>query len=360
MLIEKEIVQNGHELHIRPTKVKAKEQEIAINQYENGVLSIIVRCHRPERLPFLEEAMFSLSIQEWVDIEVVVVVQNGTDEFVEKIKEIIHHQPWQKEPKYQIHSIQFEDGFDGRSSLLNYGINYSIGRYLAFLDDDDVVYHHGYNILINKLEEDKGAAIAIGGCRVAKTSNTFDNWYIDTKETPFTGGRNRYDLYRDNFIPIHSYVIDRKVVAPGDLYFDDQMPPLEDYDFLLRLGSKYEFDFSNLDTFVCEYRIHNSNSLPYTAHATQEQITKHQRAYHLIEERKKSLSCLIPMIDIIAIKQPETQNEDFRTSLVSNPQIFHKILILFVNKVYSFFRGYPTLEKRLSNLLHYLWDKYQK
>lgn len=289
-----------------------------------------------------------------------VVIQNGNNNFIRDIQEIINHQPWQKEPRIKIHTIEFQPGVDGRSTLLNYGITHSTGRYLAFLDDDDVVYQHGYTTLIRELMENKGAAVAVGGCRVAKASQKSNHWYISSKETPFTGGRNCYDLYRDNFIPIHSYVIDREAVKTSDLYFDDEMPPLEDYDFLLRLSSKYKFDFSQLDVFVCEYRIHNSNSIPYTADATQEQIAKHQRAYQLIEERKKNLLCLVPLQDLIIIHQKETQIEEFQAPLSVNPQIVQKVLASLGDKLYLFFKAYPRTEKQLSKIVHYLWNIYQR
>lgn len=306
MSIEQEIKQNGRRAAVK-TELEINRQKSVQAFNENDTLSVIIRCYKPERLPFLEEAIFSLSIQEWTELEIVVVIQDGTDEFVQSIREIIDHQPWQKEPKVKVHTIQFEPGIDGRSTLLNYGITHSIGRYLAFLDDDDVIYHHGYTTLINRLKEGNGAAIAIGGCRVAKTSQRAGHWYINTKNTPFARGRNRHDLYRENFIPIHSYVIDRQAVTSSELYFDDQMPPLEDYDFLLRLSTKHKFDFSDLDIFVCEYRIHDSNSLPYTDDATQEQIAKLQRASELIEERKKNLSCTIPLQDIHAISKTKAK-----------------------------------------------------
>jgi len=372
MVVEQEIKQNGYNVEAKQNdyyeevklQPETNKKDNGRPPAENKTLSVIIRCHKQERLPFLEEAVFSLAIQEWTDLEVVVVIQNGTNDFVQDVREIILHQPWQKEPKIEIHTIEFQPGIDGRSTLLNYGITHSTGRYLAFLDDDDVVYQHGYTTLIRKLMEGTGAAIAVGGCRVAKTAQKSNHWYISTKETPFTKGRNRYDLFRDNFIPIHSYVIDREVVSASDLYFDDKMPPLEDYDFLLRIGSKYEFDFSKLDTFVCEYRIHNSNSLPYTIEATQEQIAKHQRAFQLIEEKKKNLLCLIPLQDLIEIRQQETQPEtimeESQIPSSENPQIVRKVLVLLGDNFYQFFKGYPRVEKRLSKIVHYGWNIYQQ
>jgi glycosyltransferase involved in cell wall biosynthesis len=362
VLVEPEARHGGSNGAATAVKLKPEsdEKEDVRSFAKNKTLSVIMRCHKRERLPFLEEAVFSLSIQEWTNLEIVVVIQNGTEDFKRDVREIISHQPWRKEPRVEILTVDFEPGFDGRSSLLNHGIANATGRYLAFLDDDDVIYQHGYATLIGQLMEEGKAAVAVGGCRVAKTLQKSNHWFINAKETPFTIGRNRYDLFRDNFIPIHSYVIDRNVVNDADLYFDDEMPPLEDYDFLLRLSSKYEFDFSKLDVFVCEYRIHNANSIPYTSDATQEQIAKHQRAFQLIEERKKNILCLIPLQDLIEIRKQEMQIEEIQAPLPENPKIVQKVLVEFSDKIYSFFRRHPKMEKRLSNSVHYLWNAYQR
>lgn len=287
------------------TVAKGMIAEGHVREYSgNKILSVLMRCHDRSRLQFLEESVFSLAIQEWTDLELVVLLQNGTSEWIADVRSIIDHQPWRAAPIVVVESIEFPERFDGRSSLLNHGIARATGRFLAFLDDDDVVYQHGYATLIPKLMNEKGAAIAVGGCRLARTVCDSGNWYVRTKETPFAWGRGRLDLFRDNFIPIHSYVIDRTVVSESDLWFDDEMPPLEDYDFLLRLASKYEFDWSGLDIFVCEYRIHDANSIPYTRDATQERVAKHEGARQRIEARKQTLKCLVPLPELIALSSP--------------------------------------------------------
>lgn len=351
---KKEKKNGRHELPRALEKIETKSYE------DNETLSVIIRCHQRERLPFLEEAIFSLSIQDWTDLQIIVVIQNGDDNYVRDVREIILHQPWREDPKFIIRTVEFKRGLDGRSALLNHGIKYSSGRFLAFLDDDDVVYQHGYKTLIDRLlkndeGEEEAPAIAVGGCRVAKTQRESDNWFISAKETPFTFGRNRFDLFRDNFIPIHSYVIDRKNIDARDLYFDNDILPLEDYDFLLRLSSKYDFDFSNLDVFVCEYRIHNANSLPYTEDATQEKIDKYRRAFDLINQRKKSLLCRIPLTDLIEIMDRETPVKAFSTSEEENPQVIRRILVGWIDNLYSFLHTYPKLEIRLSKTVHYGW-----
>ncbi len=335
---------------------------------ENKTLSVVIRCHKKERLKFLEEALFSLAIQYWENIEVIIVLQNGSEEFRQSVSEMAANQPWPGNPQFKVLTVKIPAGMDGRSTLLNHGMKNADGRYLAFLDDDDIVYQHGYATLIEQLI-DSSAAVAVGGCRTARVTKESNHWFIETKETPFIWGRTRYDLFRDNFIPIHSYVIDRARIDSSELYFDDEFPPLEDYDFLLRLSAKHEFDFSKLNVFVCEYRIHDSNSIPYTAGAPTEAFTKHAHARELIDERKKGLLCTVPLTELVElqemlIKQEQQQLTTTQSHLVvgndqvvetDESKVFKKLLDSVGDKVYTFFERYPRVERHFSNVAHYAW-----
>jgi glycosyltransferase involved in cell wall biosynthesis len=339
--------------------------------FDNDTLSTIMRFHRRERLGFLEEALFSLSIQSWRELEVVIVIQNGDEQIERDIDEIINRQPWPAAPRYKILTINFPPGVDGRSTLLTRGIQEATGRYLAFLDDDDLVYQHGYKTLIQQLKQ-SGCAVAVGGCRTAKVQNVARSWYVQTKETPFAWGRTRNDLLRDNFIPIHSYVVDRLHIDPRELYFDDELPPLEDYDFLLRLCTKYEFDFSKLETPVCEYRIHGLNSIPYATNAPQESHASHLRAQQLINERKKRLQCMLPVSEFVEmlqrdierdeqLRQKTAESEYLQWKLrVLEEEAKRRLLIRLAYRIYAFFGRFPRLEKFLSNQTHGFWQRYRK
>ena len=349
--------------------------ETEVNQEDlfegNTTLSVIIRCHKKERLQFLEEALFSLAIQYWENIEIVIVLQNGTEEFRQSVAGMVANQPWHGNPQFQVLTIKIPAGMDGRSTLLNQGMKSANGRYLAFLDDDDIVYQHGYASLIEQLINSH-AAVAVGGCRTAKVIKESNCWFIETKETPFIWGRTRYDLFRDNFIPIHSYVIDRARINSSELYFDDEFPPLEDYDFLLRLSAKHDFDFSKLNVFVCEYRIHNTNSIPYTSDAPTESFTKHAQARELIDERKKSLLCSVPLTELVELqemllKQEQQQLTTIQSTVgidqageIAESKVFKRVLDSAGDQVYAFFEGYPRLERHLSNIAHYVWRAYKK
>lgn len=354
----------------------------------NQTLSVIMRFHQTTRLPFLEEAIFSLAIQDWPAIEVVVVLQNGTEELRQKVIDIIKHQPWPELPKYQVLIVPIPENIDGRSTLLNRGIAHGVGRYLAFLDDDDFVYQHGYSTLIRQLI-DGGRAVAVGACRRANIQYESNHWFVQSKDNYFAWGRSRFDLFKDNFVPIHSYVIDRFRLGDFDLHFDDECPPLEDYDFLLRLFTTFDPDLSQLDVPICEYRIRmdGSNSLAYVADAPPEVIAKQTRAQQLIETRKRCLLQNMPEDHVRVIREtvnpdifkepaikelvPATPVQAIEDALIaaapgqrdaraeSQRVEDRRVLLHLTQEIYLFFSYHPWWELRLSRVLHMFWSAYK-
>lgn len=352
----------------------------------NKTLSVIIRFHNKERLAFLEEAIFSLAIQDWRDIEVVVVLQNGTEELKQTIADIINRQPWLQTPRYKILLVPIPPGVDGRSTLLNQGMENAAGRYLAFLDDDDFVYQHGYATLIDQLISG-GRGVAVGGCRRANIQRESDHWFVQSKDDFFAWGRSRMDMFRDNFVPIHSYVIDRFRLGSFKLYFDDACPPLEDYDFLLRLFNTVEPDFTQLDVPVCEYRIRldGSNSLAYVENAPPEIVERQKRAQELVKARKKEIIQSLPAAqqrelrekvcaelftesdaeapaqETVARPVPVAVLEDsIAKQLEAQPDDERRVLLQMTREVYVFFSAHPWWELRLSRSLRWVWRVYQR
>lgn len=252
-------------------------------------LSVIVRFCEGNNIRFLDEALFSLAIQKWDDLEVVVTVQNGSEATMSEVEQIVKNQPWSETVTQKVLGAYFPIGYDGRSSLLNLGLQASSGRYVAFLDYDDLIYQHGYALLVKALR-DSDAAIAVGGCRVSRGYFKFNHFYVESKDMPFPRWNTKLMLVHHNFIPIHSYVLDRQRIDGKEMRFRDELPPLEDYDFLLRLCEKHKFDFTYSGVPICEYRWHDGNSIPRIverkAMQVQDKLVKYKRALEVINERK--------------------------------------------------------------------------
>jgi hypothetical protein len=336
-------------LNVPPNETVLVSLNPATISADNQVISVIIRSHKSERMSLLDEALFSLALQDWPEIEPVIVLQNGTEELKQEVTALVERQPWRNNPVYQILLEPFPPGVDGRSTMLTKGIRKARGRFLAFLDDDDCVYHHGYRLLINRLMQCE-CAIAVGGTRTA--TMTFENgsWYFVTKASPFVWGNNKSDLLYENFIPIHSYVMDRSRISTEDLYFDDEAPPLEDYEFLLRLAAKYEFDFKHLKTPVCEYRWHADNSMTQSSDPMGIVSPKVMRARQKIFERKQEIQIAVPISQWIELRHMLACGQVISNTPDSRQRMFYKL----ADKFYASLDRSPGIAKLLGRMSYYI------
>ncbi len=262
---------------------------------ENGV-SVIVRFHDASRLPLLREALASLAAQEHASVQAIVVIQNGNDDLTRAIQAHLTQAFPQAEP-HRVLNLPIPTGEDGRSRLLNAGLQVAQGRYLAFLDYDDIVYPRAYATLIQRLQESR-CAVAVGGCILVQRNP--DGTLNENFRRPYTDRQqNKLDLMAHNFIPIHSFLMDRSLLAPSfDLRFRPDLNRFEDYELLLRLAAHYDFDFENWNIPVAEYRLHTdgSNTIP-TKNSSLEQKLEWERAQDVIDQLKKNLRISVSALD---------------------------------------------------------------
>lgn len=228
----------------------------------DNVITVIVRTASIDRLQLLDQALFSLWIQTWPHVEVLVMMQSPDEDFRRGVNNLLAKFAWPQPQMVRSIAVDVPAGVDGRTRLLNVGLEQASGRYVAFLDDDDVMFEDAYRTLIEELRRDARAALALGDCRICHLTTDGDQPYVTKKIAGFfRGGRKKTDLLIDNFIPIHSYVLDRDRIEPSALHFVDDAIPLEDFDFLLRLARGHVFNLTRETFLVCEYRLHEGNSI---------------------------------------------------------------------------------------------------
>ncbi|WP_164684226.1 glycosyltransferase [Vibrio maerlii] len=222
-------------------------------------VSVIVRYHNKGDFDLLKNALFSLCIQGDVTVTPLIILHNCEENIIREIKEYISFlsSDWAMKKRFVIENIN--DDSDIRSTMLNRGIALNESRYLAFLDYDDVIYNGAYEYLLERLEK-TNTAFSAGGCRKATFDVSGRYNYCESKVPFLNFTPNIFYFLVDNFLPIHSYMIDTHMVKQDDLYFDESLCALEDYELLIRLVSKYRMDLKGLDHFVCEYRIRNDET----------------------------------------------------------------------------------------------------
>lgn len=206
------------------------------------LVSIIVRtCGRPA---VLRETLISLRKQTYDNLEVV-VVEDGAAVAEDMLKKefsdlnILYRATGQKV---------------GRSKAGNLAMELAHGKYLNFLDDDDLFYADHVEVLVaNLIKSGKQAAYATSFetpvVITSKEPYVYDvRNYLGVHKQPF----NRIILCHHNYIPIQCIMFEKELFEQyGGL--DETVDALEDWDMWVRYSLHTDFDFVLKTTSV--YRV---------------------------------------------------------------------------------------------------------
>ena len=257
------------------------------NKLTNSVkISTVVRTkNRPD---LLKRALTSLSNQTFKDFEVVLVNDGGDD-----IPEIINLYS----KYFPIRYIHNENSL-GRTPALNIGVAESSGNWIAFLDDDDIVYPWHLDMLFKKASNEEKIRCFYSNYNRSIFRTAKDDYAFLTQSIePWPYDRN--ELLVRNRMPIHTWLVHRSAFNEAG-WFDESMSMLEDFEFLIRLSQIT--DFSHVNRISCEYRYYleginsminqRSRTLEalatiYNSHPARETQTQENRALELEALRRQ-------------------------------------------------------------------------
>ena len=258
----------------------------------DGALDVVVRFHNIQRLHELERGVFSLIGQRYRPLHIYLTMQRFTADMVEQVRaRLAPLLAIDKTIGMTLLNWQNSEPVDARSPLINLGLRSAQGRYVAFLDYDDTIYPEAYELLVTQLNTSK-TAIAFAGICVKVVDDYSKYWLVREKKFPFNG-KNVLDLFRENFCPIHSFVIDRSIIPDQMLFFEPLMNRNEDYDFLIRLCSQYSSNFSLMDKIIGDYYVKTdgSNTINTEWVRIEDGPAAWDRAEAFIEQRR----CITPV-----------------------------------------------------------------
>ncbi len=253
----------------------------------------IIRMHDVCLVQECDRALFSIYHQTYALVRPIIVTQGFDGESLQKVKALATRYDWEtKGAGIIILNVPNSGGKDIRSRLLNAGLDAATGRFLSVLDSDDYLYGTAIQWLVSNLQNGK-YAIAFGDIALKNISIVAEAPFTFSRETGVYKGDGLKDLMNENFCPIHSFVMDRSAIASADLFFEESIARLEDYDFLIRICSQYPANFSSRTKVVGVYnwKADGSNST-LVGSETEDQIKEKRRPWDFaridVEQTKKN------------------------------------------------------------------------
>ena len=189
---------------------------------------------------YIRESIKSVLAQTFTDFELLIVDDGSTDDTATIIRD-----------EYQRQSIHFfQQTNQGPSAARNLALRHAQGRFIAFLDADDIWKP-------NKLEQqlplftNPNVGVVYGNAEfLGKTIEGKENFFAINEPAR---GVITQKLLEKNFIPMLTVVI-RTDIFHELVGFDPHLRAAEDYDLWLRASLLTEFDFT--ENLIAKYRIH--------------------------------------------------------------------------------------------------------
>jgi glycosyltransferase involved in cell wall biosynthesis len=207
------------------------------------VVSVIIPTFNREK--FLGKAIQSVLAQSFPDFEIIIVDDGSTDETAEVVKSF---------PADRLQYVYQPNR--GRSNARNHALRLARGRYIAFLDSDDLYLPGKLELQVNYLDchPDVGMVYTSAYC-IDESGNQLEYQYKAK-----TSGR----IYRDVafFVPVTitlPTVMVRRDVFDKVGNFDESMERFEDTDMWRRIAKWFLVDA--IPTPTCYLRTHHGNAL---------------------------------------------------------------------------------------------------
>jgi len=207
-----------------------------IDQPHVMVSVIVPTYNRPD---MLTGAINSILNQTYQDFEIIVV--NDAGKSVENIIKVLNKN---SNITYLSHTKN-----RGMAAARNTGIKEAKGKYIAYLDDDDIFYPDHLETLVNFLENSEYKVAYTDAYRVHQ-ENENGEYIVTKRDLPYSFDFNYDQILVDNFIPILCLMHERSCLNEVGL-FDEELSVLEDWDLLIRLSRKFKFFHIKKET--CEF-----------------------------------------------------------------------------------------------------------
>ncbi len=201
------------------------------------MVSVIVPTYnRPETLLI---ALRSILDQTYKDFEIIVVNDAGSD--VENVVRFL-------DKEGRITYIRHGSNRD-RAAARNTAIKVARGKYIVYLDDDDLYYPDHLETLVTYLQKN-GTKVAYTDAHRAHQAKRDGRYVVTKRELAYSFDFDYDRILVHNFIPILCLMHEKACLDVIGL-FDESLTTHEDWDLLIRLSG--QFQIAHIKQVTCEF-----------------------------------------------------------------------------------------------------------
>ncbi len=208
------------------------------------VVSVIIPTYN--RSNYLKRSIQSVLEQTFTDFEVIVINNFSTDNTLEIIASFA-------DTRIKVYNFK-NDGIIAKSR--NKGIMHSVGKYIAFLDDDDLWCPDKLELQVKVLNENSDKHIIYSNAIIVDEHDARKVLLLRPEQPKV--GQVFSDLVYENFVPILTVLIRREVYETiGPFSEDADLRGSEDYEYWLRASLVFNFEYMNKELAL--YRVHGGS-----------------------------------------------------------------------------------------------------
>ncbi|MEZ2279041.1 MAG: FkbM family methyltransferase [Microcoleus sp.] len=204
---------------------------------------IIPTKNRPEMLP---QAIQSVLNQTFTELEIIVVNDGGVD-----VQSVISPLNAKGNIVYKKHDRALD-----RSAARNTGIRAARGKYIAYLDDDDIYYPNHIETLVKFLENGE-YKIAYTDAVMAQQEKQNGEYVTVHRSVPYSLDFDNDKILVSNCTPNLCLMHEKSCLDEVGL-FDESLSTHEDWDLIIRLSRK--FNIAHIKETTCEFTQRNDGT----------------------------------------------------------------------------------------------------
>lgn len=196
------------------------------------------------RAGYIAKTLQSALGQSYKDKEIIVIDDGSTDNTYEAIR------------PYLDKIIYYKNKTNGGPPVArNLGLKLAKGRYIAFLDSDDLWLPGKLDIQVEYLDRNEEIGLLFTDMEIFQEDDKGHKIIVETVRLE-NNDLSFASLFRCNFIPTLTVMFRRECIEKVGL-FDESMEIAEDYEMWLRIRRFYEF--GHIPRVLAKYRLHEGN-----------------------------------------------------------------------------------------------------